>query len=490
MSTADMISLTTHYTLFHGMEVHEPMYILFFFNFQIYFLSYEISYLTIFFVISCFFTIHDFHHQNFTGNYSSTFTWWDAYFGTDIEYKNFLRKKRWASVDKIPNKHENKSEKFTCPEKCLITGAGGMVGSSLISLLVDRGAKEIIACDIRNIPMKDRVTTKDDSQCMIKYVVADITEFDQLKGHFDGIDCVFHIAALVGPFFKHELYLGVNYHGTLNVIKACREANPPVRLLVDCSSPSTRFTGAPIRGLSEIELPYATDSQSLHEYARTKSLGEKAVRAANSTELRTCVVMPHQVYGESDQLFLPALLRTADEGKLRIFGDGNNLVSFTHMDNICHALVLAANALSKEAQENKIVQVGGQSYFITDGGARNFWNEIDEAVCMCGLPSIRQKFKLPVVFLYFLSYLCSLYSFFSGKFVRLTPFTVCMLTIDRHFCIEKARRELGYIPIRTFDEAWPKAVNAILRRDFPHLLKKTEISDSFDWIVMKKNKTD
>ncbi|XP_055327770.1 methylsterol monooxygenase 1-like [Paramacrobiotus metropolitanus] len=36
---------------------------------------------------------HDFHHQNFTGNYASTFTWWDKLFGTDRQYNEFLAAK-------------------------------------------------------------------------------------------------------------------------------------------------------------------------------------------------------------------------------------------------------------------------------------------------------------------------------------------------------------------------------------------------------------
>lgn len=41
---------------------------------------------------------HDFHHKNFTGNYSSTFTWWDKLFGTDSQYKEYLKKQE--SLDK------------------------------------------------------------------------------------------------------------------------------------------------------------------------------------------------------------------------------------------------------------------------------------------------------------------------------------------------------------------------------------------------------
>ncbi|KAL7981812.1 hypothetical protein Chor_000869 [Crotalus horridus] len=35
---------------------------------------------------------HDFHHMNFNGNYSSTFTWWDKLFGTDSQYNSYKGK--------------------------------------------------------------------------------------------------------------------------------------------------------------------------------------------------------------------------------------------------------------------------------------------------------------------------------------------------------------------------------------------------------------
>eukprot|EP00697_Spironema_sp_BW2_P009715 gnl/Spiro4/24700_TR12263_c0_g1_i1.p1 gnl/Spiro4/24700_TR12263_c0_g1~~gnl/Spiro4/24700_TR12263_c0_g1_i1.p1 ORF type:complete len:263 (+),score=50.50 gnl/Spiro4/24700_TR12263_c0_g1_i1:25-789(+) len=37
---------------------------------------------------------HDFHHQNFTGNYAPTFVWWDWICGTDDEYHQFLAEKK------------------------------------------------------------------------------------------------------------------------------------------------------------------------------------------------------------------------------------------------------------------------------------------------------------------------------------------------------------------------------------------------------------
>lgn len=35
---------------------------------------------------------HDFHHYNFTGNYASTFVFWDKLLGTDVQYKAFKAK--------------------------------------------------------------------------------------------------------------------------------------------------------------------------------------------------------------------------------------------------------------------------------------------------------------------------------------------------------------------------------------------------------------
>jgi len=44
---------------------------------------------------------HDFHHYNFTGNYASTFSWWDWLFGTDKQFKEFLAKKAQLEKEKL-----------------------------------------------------------------------------------------------------------------------------------------------------------------------------------------------------------------------------------------------------------------------------------------------------------------------------------------------------------------------------------------------------
>jgi hypothetical protein len=133
-----------------------------------------------------------------------------------------------------------------------------------------------------------------------------------------GAQCVWHNAAAVGPFHPRDLcaahpplsycntirpplsfcnilrrYFKVNYEGTLNVIAACK-ANG-VRKCVMSSSPSTRFDGSDVDGMTEDQLPTIPQSSYLQTYAETKAMGEIAMRDANCADFMTVAVAPHQV---------------------------------------------------------------------------------------------------------------------------------------------------------------------------------------------------
>ena len=364
---------------------------------------------------------------------------------------------RWALQDRAKIKvlaTSEANERFPAPPTCLVTGGSGMVGRRVIELLLERGAQRVVCFDLC-APAAQRL-----HHSKVEYVIGDICDKQALEAACKGIDTVFHIAALVGPFFTHAMYEPVNYQGTLNVIAACRACG--VKKLVDCSSPSTRFPGGDfggdITGQGEDELPYP--SRFSHEYARTKALGERAVlEAAAEPPLLTCAVAPHQVYGPTDQLFVPAMLDTARSGRLRIFGDGQNWVSFTHMDNIAHGLLCAANALkSADSPAN------GKFFVVTDGSCHNLWATIDSAVVQCGFTSLAIKWHLPLWLLYPLAYIGTLVTALTGRFVKLSPFTIRMLVINRYFDISRSRDILQYRPIVAFEDGWRETVEAHRKR--------------------------
>jgi nucleoside-diphosphate-sugar epimerase len=319
----------------------------------------------------------------------------------------------------------------------VVTGSSGLCGRRLLEMLLERGAKKVIAFDREAAPAE---LAADARVRVVKK--ANLCDRQSVFDACEGADVVFHLAALVGPFYAHEQYDMVNYEGTVNVIEACKFHRVP--RLVYSSSPSTRFTGANVRGLREDQMTICEPGHFLEPYAESKARGEVAVRDACCDELMTIAVAPHQVYGEWDPLFLPNFLASAD--RLRVFGSGENEVSVCYVGNYCHGLMLGYTSLVPGSPSL------GKYYVVTDGGKCKLWRLLDSAIVAMGSESLFSRAHLPVALLYCVSYVGKLAN------ARLTPFVVTMLTIDRYFDISNAEKDLGYTPLVQHDAAWQKTI--------------------------------
>ena len=338
------------------------------------------------------------------------------------------------------------------PDVCVVTGGTGFVGARLVEMLVERGARVVRCLDIVPPPP----TAWKDPR--IEYVVGDICDEDVMDRIVEGAGCVWHNAAAVGPFHPRPLYFRVNYEGTLNVIRACRAKG--VRKIVMSSSPSTRFDGSDVDGLTEEQMPSLPQKRYLQTYAETKAMGELALTQACCDDLMTCAVAPHQVYGPRDNLFLPNLLEAAGTRRLRIFGPGTNRICFTHIDNYAHGLIIAERALRKRSPAL------GKFYIVTDGethphkeghpilrsylldlpysrtrsyvltcpyllrtcshqeGYSIFWKALDEAIVYMGFDSIAAKMHLPMWLLWSVAYVCEAIGAVLGVTLKLNLFNV------------------------------------------------------------------
>ena len=156
-------------------------------------------------------------------------------------------------------------------------------------------------------------------------------------------------------------------------------------------------------------------------------------------------------------------METAGSGKLRIFGEGENKISFCHVDNYCHGLILGGEALYPSSPAL------GKFYIITDGEPQVFWKVLDEAVVGMGFESLWLKFKLPTWFMMVLAYtfvvVGDIFAFCTGtpshvvnKTMKLNPFAVKMLVIDRSFNISAAKKDLLYEPLITFENGWTETI--------------------------------
>lgn len=339
------------------------------------------------------------------------------------------------------------------PDVCVVTGGTGFVGNRLVEMLVERGAKKVISFDVVP-PPKDAWKHPN-----IEWRVGDITDkagVDALLS-VPNVGCVWHNAAAVGPFHPKPLYYKVNYEGTINIIESAKKHG--IKKIVFSSSPSTRFTGVDVDGLTEDEMPKLPLKKYMQTYAETKAMGEVEISKACTNEFMTVAVAPHQVYGPRDNLFLPNLLEAAMSGKLRVFGEGYNRICFTHVDNYCHGLIISEKALYPDSPAL------GKFYIVTDGKTHPngeqyliFWKILDEAVKAMGFTSLWDKAHIPKGLLMFVATICEFIGNLIGVTMKLNRFNVIVLTMHRWFDIKAAERDLGFQPVIKFREGWDETI--------------------------------
>jgi len=104
--------------------------------------------------------------------------------------------------------------------KVIVTGGAGFIGSHLVDKLIEEG-NEVVIIDNLSTGKKENINEK------AKLVVADICDLEAIKPHFEGVDFVFHLAAVPRVLVSVEnpiLTSKVNIMGTINVFEASRMA--------------------------------------------------------------------------------------------------------------------------------------------------------------------------------------------------------------------------------------------------------------------------
>lgn len=254
---------------------------------------------------------------------------------------------------------------------CLVTGGAGFLGRHLTAELLRRGL------GVRVFDRQPIGTTHE----RLRSLTGDIRDPAQVRTACDGVDTVFHTAA-VFCFLRfptpaeREVSFAVNVGGVQNVVRACRDAG--VRRLIHTSTNNVTFGGPVIDG--DETWPYASTAKDL--YTRTKIDGERAVLEANGCDrMLTCAIRPGGIYGFGDALMLPTLVEQCARGRfIAIIGDGSAKSDNTFIDNLVDGQIEAARHLTPESP------LGGQAYFITDGISLNYFEFFRPLVGAMGYP--------------------------------------------------------------------------------------------------------
>lgn len=312
--------------------------------------------------------------------------------------------------------------------RSLVTGGSGFVGRALVDALLERGDDVTVADFAPGPPRPD-----------VRFVRVDLRDAEATRAACARQDVVFHNASLVHTRHNRvQDVWAVNLDGTRHVLAGCRRH--AVGRLLYVSSASAVYEGRDIRDGDE-SMPYSSISQA--PYADSKIAAEKVILAASGADLLTCAIRPHVIFGPGDQRFLPAIIARARSGRLRYaVGRARKLSDFTYVGNLIDALLLA---------DAHLVPGGaapGRAYFVTNGEPMAFWDFVSAVLRRLALPPIRGS--VPFALAYAVAAAHEALDTLRGGTLNsedgLSRFAIRYMCTHHYFSIERARRELGYVP--------------------------------------------
>jgi UDP-N-acetylglucosamine 4-epimerase len=235
------------------------------------------------------------------------------------------------------------------PQRWLVTGSAGFIGSHLVEALLRLG-QDVVSID--NFATGHRQNLDDVSAAVgaeaarrHTFVEADVTDLGACRAACKGVDIVLHEGALGSvprsiddPLATHA----ANATGFLNLLVAAREAG--VRRVVYASSSSV-YGDHPA-------LPKVEDAtgRPLSPYAVTKQVDELYAEVfERSYAMATAGLRYFNVFGARQDpegayaAVIPRWVRAMLKGEpVEIHGDGDTTRDFCHIDNVVQANLLAA----------------------------------------------------------------------------------------------------------------------------------------------------
>ena len=317
----------------------------------------------------------------------------------------------------------------------LITGVPGWLGNRMIDILIngDRFGKHHSNRKVR-VLLEPRFKDLLNLPSNYEIVYADITNKQQVSEAVKGVTSVFHLAGAIYPKNIDVLYK-VNEQGTKNLVDACIENS--VRRIVFMSTDSTCGHGTPDKKVFDEHTP----ASPYKNYGESKYLAEKYILdktkqgKIDGTSLRGFWFFgpfaPSRQLNFVNMFYWPRQI---------VFGNGKNLRSISHTDNIIEAFFQVENNPSTY----------GNWYWIGNDQPHPTVDGIYTAIANAlGVPY--KPFYIPKIACRGFELLDDML----GKFNYLHPTIHAAGKFDYDIAgnIDKAKRDFGYNPQITLEDA-------------------------------------
>lgn len=228
--------------------------------------------------------------------------------------------------------------------KVLVIGGAGFIGGFVVRELLKHDVKEVIIYD--NFARGKYTNIEDclqDERCSVYPFGGDVRETDILDKAIEGMDYVFHLAAMWLLHCKDfpRTAFDVNIAGTFNVLEACVKHN--VKKLIYSSSASVYGDA--------VEVPMTENHPFNNQnfYGATKISGEAMCTAFNDRYgLKVIGLRYMNVYGPGQDQHavysgvVPIMLNKIDANEQPVInGDGSQAYDFIYVEDVARCNVQA-----------------------------------------------------------------------------------------------------------------------------------------------------
>jgi len=326
----------------------------------------------------------------------------------------------------------------------LVTGATGLVGSHIVERLQSEAQSHSSEWTVRALVRSPSSWLESRGVECVQGDVMDRASFVRAARR---VDAIFHTAAAITQHGGWETYRSLNVDGTANAIAAAESSGARLLQLssVAVYGPTGRYRAA---GEKTDETTPLGPLPERAYYARSKRESEELVLGAHAAgRIWATAVRPDVIYGPRDRQFVPRIGRLLSRGVAPLIAGGTSTLAIVHAANVADGAVRAV--LHDDA--------GGQTYNLANDydvtvreffalameglGRRVRFVRIPESVARGAFAVVRGFFKLAT----------------GGRMSVVSNASVAMLTENNPFTSERARRELGWIPLVHPREGIPEA---------------------------------
>ncbi len=313
----------------------------------------------------------------------------------------------------------------------LVTGAAGFTGFNLALELHRLGAE--VRAFVRSGGAERKFPAG------IECFVGDLTSTSDCHRACEGVDTVFHVAAVFRRLKGgREAIRAVHVGATEDLIHAAKEHG--CRRFVHTSTMGVH--GHVEKGPGNEESPFSPGD----DYQDTKVEGElRAFELGEELGVPVTTVRPCGIYGPGDTRFLK-IVRPIKKGRFVMVGDGEAHYHFVYIDDLVQGYLLAGE---KDAAVGESFLIGGRE--------SPTLNELAALIAsILDVPAPR--FRVPVWPLYYAGWANEIVADLLGMEPILHRRRVAFFTKNREFVVDKAISRLGYEPRVSLEEGFTRMI--------------------------------